>query len=59
MNYLLRKYEAMLQGANEAVYVMANHSHEILSIGKLSDERKQKLVKFIEKYPEPGAIYKE
>lgn len=58
-NYLLRKYKGMLEGANEAVYIVANEKNELLAIGNLPEERKGKLNYFVKQYPEPGVIYKE
>lgn len=59
MAYYLRKYYRMVDGANEAVFVVANGSQEILKLGNLSHENQDKLIDFVANYPEPGAVYKE
>ncbi|MGL5676486.1 MAG: sensor histidine kinase [Cellulosilyticaceae bacterium] len=59
MKYLLRKYAGMLEGAKEAVYVVADGKNEIMSIGNLQNQNKKKLVDFQNTYPQPGVVYRE
>ena len=57
--YLMRKYVEMLGGAIEAVYVAANDKAELVTLGNLTNKRKEKLIDFMEMNPEPNMVYKE
>ncbi|MGL4797948.1 MAG: sensor histidine kinase [Cellulosilyticaceae bacterium] len=59
MTYLLRKYAGMLEGAKEAVYVVADAKNEIMSIGNLQEQNKKKLIDFQNTHPQPGVVYRE
>ena len=57
--YLMHKYEALLEGAKEAVYVQANGSSELITLGNLTDKKKFKLNEFIKMNPEQDIVYQE
>lgn len=59
MKYLMRKYEEMLEGAIEAVYVEANNKAELVAKGNLDDKGKSKLIDFMKMNPEQDIVYKE
>lgn len=57
--YLLGKYKAMLGESKEAIGVMTGEQREILEVGNLCNERKDKLIRFIKMSPQEDIIYKE
>ncbi|MGL4346437.1 MAG: sensor histidine kinase [Cellulosilyticaceae bacterium] len=57
--YIFKHYTGMSGGAKQAVYLVDNAYHELLTVGTLSDVRKQKLNRFIIENPKAGNIYKE
>lgn len=59
MEYLLKGYHKMLEGAKEAVYVLANDEVELLAIGNIEPEKKERLIEFTRSNPEESVLYKE
>lgn len=57
--YLMHKYEALLEDAKEAIYVQANGSSELITLGNLNEEKKLKLNEFIKMNPEQDIVYQE
>lgn len=57
--YLFKHYKNMLEGAKQGVYLIDNTGKELVAIGNLSQERKNKLIQFVADRPEVGTIYKE
>lgn len=45
--YVFKRYQSMLGESKEAVYVLANESKELIAVGNLQDERKNKLKRFV------------
>lgn len=56
---LMHKYEELLEGAKEAIYIQANEGSELVAIGNLTEKKKFKLNDFMEMQPEKDIVYKE
>ncbi|WP_053982677.1 sensor histidine kinase [Niameybacter massiliensis] len=56
---LMHKYEELLEGAKEAIYIQANKGSELVAIGNLTEKKKFKLNDFMEMQPEKDIVYKE
>ncbi|MEG0085318.1 MAG: sensor histidine kinase [Niameybacter sp.] len=56
---LMNKYEQLLEGAKEAIYVQANGMAELVGVGNLNDKKKYKLNEFMEMSLERDIVYKE